>query len=358
MIQTTNRKHGKARGAELKGRSAGNPTHEEDEEGGSEGRHDKRQRGKSSARGGKGSPAGNVAVAGKRGNNAEKRRKTATGMFSRAAGSTSPYRTADGSGLVPSDEMRLLLEARESTRAAGEPGGSGRRPRVPSRKFLEASGRGSDEGAQWMTKEKREEQGRKNRELKEQRKAVAAAGLQVGQVVETADFPSPRGANTRPERSVSGGSLGCGDGAVSNVCWRKLTPAEILRVAGKHPAVDGAQFGLPVNNAEPADATGVVVAVSKGKQEEGRASVSAAAAAETNSRSETKQEYVAATGGPAAQQGSTVVDMAFKNRPKRSKKDHNEVQREGQKRDAKTTCEFERCPKKASFGVNGVVRYW
>lgn len=318
--------------------SAESPTHEEHEKG-EEDRREKRQNGKSPAREGVNSSGGRVPVAGKGGNNPNKRRKTATGTFSRTAGSSSPYRTGYGSGLAPSDKMRLLLEARESTREAGEAGGSGRRPRVPSRKFLEASGKVVDEGVQWMTKEKREEQARKKRELKEQKKAAAAAGLRAGQVLETVAFRLPRGANR------TGGALGGGGRAVAKVSWRKLTPTEILRVAGKQPASDGAQS----NYANAPDASGVV-AVSKSKQEE-REPVS-----ETDSMS--KQKRVAAAGGSAAQQGSTVVGLPHENRPKRSETEHDAGPGGGKERAVKATCEFESCAKKASFGVNGVVRYW
>lgn len=338
-----NRKRREARAAEeVECRSAGNPTDEEDEEGGREERHEKRQNGQSSARGGESSSAGNLHVAGKRGNNADKRRKTAAGTFSPTKGSSSPNRKADGSGLAPSDEMKMLLEARESTRAAGEAGNSGRRPRAPSRKFLEASGKVSDEGAQWMTKKKREEQVREQRELKEQKKAAAAAGLKVGQVLEAAALRANR----------SGGAWGGGGRVVSKVVWRKLTPAEILRVAGNQPATDGAQLDI----AKAADTTGVV-AVSQSKQGES-ASTPAAAASQADTMPEAKAKHVAEAGGPATQQGSTVVEMAHESRPKRSRKDRDDGAGEGETRAAKATCEFEICPKKASFGVNGVVRYW
>lgn len=346
LIQITNRQRREAHAAKKKGRSAGCSTREEDEEGGWEKRHEKRQNGKSSAKGGKSPSAGKVAIAGNRDFSANKRRKIATGTFSRTAGSPSPQLTADGSEAAPSDEMRLLLEGRESIRATREAGNSGRRPRVPSRKFLEASGRVLDEGVQWMTKEKREDQARIKRELKEQKKAAAAAGLQVGQVLETAALRLPRGANR------SGGALGGGGRAVSKVIWRKLTPAEILRVAGKKSAVNRAEL----KNAKAADATSGVD-VSKSKQE-GGASISAAAASETGTMSEKKHKPAPEAGHPTAQQGSSVVEPAHESKSKCSREDPDEGSREGEKRAAKATCEFENCPKKASFGVNGVVRYW
>ena len=203
-----------------------------------------------------------------------------------------------------------------------------------------------DEGEQWMTKEKRAEQARRKRELKEQKKAAAAAGLQVGQVLETAALSLPRGANR------SGGASGGGGRVTSKVVWRKLTPAEILRVAGKQRASDGAQL----DNAKSASTTGVA-AVSKSKQEES-ASTSAAPASEADTRSQEQKKRVAEAGGPATQQGSTAVEVAHESRPKRGTKDRDEGAEEREMRVTKATCEFENCPKKASFGVNGVVRYW
>eukprot|EP00752_Nemacystus_decipiens_P011350 g10085.t2 len=339
------RKRCEARAAKVEGRATRHPTHEEEEGGEWEERHEKQRSGKGLARRGKRSAAEDGPVVSNRGYHANKRRTTAAGACSRTKGLSSAFRAADASGLAPSDEMRLLLEARQSTRVAGEASNSGRRSRVPSRKFLEASGRESDEGAQWMTKEKREEQARKKRELKEQKKAAAAAGLRVGQVLETAALRLPRGA------SCGGAAWGGGGRVVSKVVWRKLTPAELLRVVGKQSAIDGAQL----DNAKAADTTNAIP-VSKKKQEES-ASTSAAAASEIGTVPEEQKKYVAGAGGPAALQGSTVAEMAHESWPKRRRQDLDEGAGGGGKRAAKATCEFENCPKKASFGVNGVVRY-
>lgn len=59
----------------------------------------------------------------------------------------------------------------------------GRRLRAPSRKALEAAGQAADEGVQWMTKAKKQEDARKGREKREERKAAAAAGLKIGTVI-------------------------------------------------------------------------------------------------------------------------------------------------------------------------------
>ncbi|CAB1108336.1 unnamed protein product [Ectocarpus sp. CCAP 1310/34] len=140
---------------------------------------------------------------------------------------------AEAPGFPPSDEMRLLQEARDSARAAAEASGYGRRARAPSRKFLEASGKIVGESAQWMTREKKEEQARLSLQLKEQRKAAAAAGLKPGEVIEAATAAGAGGDGIRGENAPWNGS------------WRKLTPAEILQAAGKTAGVGKARKSLP-----------------------------------------------------------------------------------------------------------------
>ena len=91
--------------------------------------------------------------------------------------------------MAPSIEIRLLQEARESARAEAEASGSGRRPRAPSRKLLEASGALENQGAQWMTKEIKEADARVKKELREQRKHFKAVGLKAREVIEAIAEP-------------------------------------------------------------------------------------------------------------------------------------------------------------------------
>ncbi|CAN0227771.1 unnamed protein product [Ectocarpus sp. 4 AP-2014] len=87
-------------------------------------------------------------------------------------------------GMAPSVEMIILRQAREAAKTEAEASGGGRRPRAPSRRALEASGRLRGDGAQWMTREKKAEQARVNTELREKRKKSREAGLKVGVVLE------------------------------------------------------------------------------------------------------------------------------------------------------------------------------
>lgn len=292
----------------------------------------------------------------------KKRSKTKTWTRS-SPRAVAPYRTRGG--LAPSDEMKLLQEARESARAAAQASGSGHRARAPSRKFLEASGRMVDKSAQWMTKEMREEQGRIKRELKEQKKAAAAAGLKVGEVIEAIAVPSLRGAGVRSKGSAIGGGA-----AASKASWRKLTPAETLRVVGIKPAV--VENTALNNKVVDSEATAAEEAdgetVGEQEKEEARTPTAASAAAAapaaattTNNVSERTREYADSPSENTARQGSTGDGMACASstKPNRIRNDHGEGQGAGDnKRAAKAKCNFESCSKKASFGVNGVVRYW
>lgn len=174
-----------------------------------------------------------------------------------------PMRTAEApglppSGLAPSDEMRLLQEARESARAAAEASGSGRRPRAPSRKLLEASGKLMCDSIQWMTREKKEEEAKLKQEMKEQRKAAAAAGLKFGQRMEALTLSTPVGARAGGAGTTAGEIAGAGartgnKAAVMSAVWRKLTPAETLIAAGKQPSMDEVQPHLPTSKTTGTD---------------------------------------------------------------------------------------------------------
>lgn len=283
--------------------------------------------------------------------------------------------TAEAPSLAPSDEMRLVREARELAQAAAKARGSGRRARVPSRKILEASGvLEAGDSAQWMTKEKKEEQARITRELKEQRKAAAAAGLKVGQVIETT-VPTIREMSNRSQGSSGSASVrgGGGGSAASKAAWRKLTPAE-LRAAGKAPAVGRTAPATPGKDATRS--AGKVLTVSN--DQERRAPPAPAADTDNANISEKNRKEVAAT--PVAElrcaqnDGSSTGGAASAstlkrsrdddspggegNTPGTSKRSRSEEHGERKANAAKVTCELESCSRTAKFGVNGVVRYW
>ncbi|CAM9233732.1 unnamed protein product, partial [Hapterophycus canaliculatus] len=155
--------------------------------------------------------------------------KTASPRMS-VSGSPPANRKADAAGMAPSAEMTLVRQAREAAKKEAEAAGGGRRPRAPSRRALEASGRLTDEGAQWMTRERKEEEVRVNAELREQRKQYRAAGLRVGVVLEAfvpGALPSGAiGSGDGTGVGDGGGEVG-GEGATprDDTGWHKVSPA-------------------------------------------------------------------------------------------------------------------------------------
>lgn len=250
------------------------------------------------------------------------------------------------SGLAPSDEMRLFQEAREAARAAAEASGSGRRARAPSRKCLEASGKMVAESIQWMTKEKREEAARLKMEMKEQRKAAAAAGLKFGHYLEAIAVPSPVGDRDGTEVTgiAGGGALSGGEGVMSNVPGQNPTPAKIGRADGEPTAVEEGQQSLTGSAGTAAEASSG--AITDEKDEEKPASV----ATEEIAVSKRKPKRVVSAGGSTARKGLTVVEGDGKRKSKRSKTGGAAVKA--------VVCESKKCSETATFGVNGTVRYW
>ncbi|CAN0208664.1 unnamed protein product [Ectocarpus fasciculatus] len=280
-----------------------------------------------------------------------------------SAASPSPLRTAGQSALAPSDDMRLLLKARQSAYEAAS--GSGRRARVPSRKVLEASGKMAVETAQWMTKEKKEEEARINKKFRAQRKAAVAAGLKIGQVIEATAAPAPR-VESEEEGVGSGGTSIRGGGApVSKVAWCKLTPMELLLAAGKKPSVEVAAPEAPGNDTAIAETTDDR---SVGEQQE-RAPV----ASGDGDRSERKpKQTTASVAEMSAHEGSTNTNafdesslkrhktnqVEHTSAPSESEKGRDRVQQTGrQTSTVKAICELDSCSRTAKFGVHGIVRY-
>ena len=152
--------------------------------------------------------------------------------------SSASNRMAEMTGMAPSAEILILQQAREAAKKEAEASGGRRRARAPSRRALEAAGRMTDTGAQWMTQEKKEEMARAAMELREQRKRYRAAGLKVGVVLE--EFVVQGKADTEMAAGTAGsraagdggdsGTAGGGSGIDSTppvVGWRKVSPAEL-----------------------------------------------------------------------------------------------------------------------------------
>ncbi|CAB1111462.1 unnamed protein product [Ectocarpus sp. CCAP 1310/34] len=277
------------------------------------------------------------------------------------AASPSHRRTAGQSALAPSDDMRLLRNARQS--AHEEASGSGRRARVPSRKVLEAAGKMADETAQWMTKEKKEEQARINKKFRAQRKAAVAAGPKIGEVIEATASPSPRVESEEDGLGSGATSIRGGRSPVSNVSWRKLTPTEILLAAGKKPFVEGAASEVRGSDAAMAEMMDEHVV---GKQPE-----QTPVASEDGDRSERKPAETTASDAEMSAQATSNAftesslehhkknQVEHSSAPSESDKGRYRVQQAGRQASAvKAICELNSCSRTAKFGVHGIVRYW
>lgn len=283
--------------------------------------------------------------------------------------------------MAPSAEIKLLQEARESARAEAEASGSGRRPRAPSRKLLEASGRVQNEGAQWMTKEIKEAEAKKLRDLKEQRRKYKAAGLKAGHVMEEFSETTVAAGRAGLGASVSIGD--CGVGTVGGVgglsdkhSWRQLTTAEILQQV-RQPAP------MRSNRHEKGRLSTSVSVRGPGihKQGEGEDTAVSVAMRATEESAKKRKEPAPDTDDVVSSADTTGGDAARRSKTSRQhtgerREDHLlqgkqspqakkgtgtrhtiEVEDEGE-RDGRTECEFAGCPKTAKFGVNGTVRYW
>lgn len=174
----------------------------------------------------------------------------------------STNRLADTSGMSPSVELLVLKQAREAAKREAEASGSGRRPRAPSRRALEASGRMKDEGAQWMTREKKAEQARAQKELREQRRQYRAAGLSVGVVVEAYVANGTAAATGTGDGTVGGGGSGGGgaglpDPAHGEPGWQKVSPALLTALP---PPLRGQGKAAPTAGEMPGKLTGSTAA--------------------------------------------------------------------------------------------------
>ncbi|CAM9994244.1 unnamed protein product, partial [Laminaria digitata] len=283
-------------------------------------------------------------------------------------------RVIDTSGMAPSVEIRLLQEARESARAEAEASGSGRRPRAPSRKLLEASGAlEKNQGAQWMTKEIKEADARVKKELREQRKHFKAAGLKAGEVIEA--ITEPRGGSNgeaeqkRVDVRDGGGvsetlDMGAGAGLTSRNNWRQLTSREVLQGTGmkkqqqQHTADDGENNSTSKRRGgeevvSPLDERAISTGSKRSRCETDGENLNEELAMRTagdSEKADTKKALAIRTTG----------DIENSNKKARVREGGGERGVGGGEDEAggKAQCEHRDCSKTAIFGVNGIVRYW
>ena len=290
------------------------------------------------------------------------------------SGQMASSRLADNMDVTPSVEINVLKETRESARAAAEASGSGRRARVPSRKALEASGKLKNEGIQWLTKEKREEEVKRMRELKAQRKAAAAAGLKAGQVIEAVTI-NDMGGGTSAHTSGSGDRVETLSG-LPKMAWRKLSPAEILEAARREPitnvAIKPPYRGSGPSTSEERDMSDHTTGRRLVDTDAGTSDKYERKKVVSESHDTVWMDSAKASPGrspdPKRQRRFLGVHEQAKlvhaigGLPRSSSReaiigDGGSFSGSGQI-DSVSLCQFEGCSRKATFGVNGNVRYW
>lgn len=202
----------------------------------------------------------------------------------------------------------------------------GRRFRAPSRKALEAAGQAADEGVQWMTKAKKQEEARKGRDMRQEKKAAAAAGLKIGEVME--NFAT--GDTSNNVRGVCDESNHGKDEMSST----KDAPTRRARNAPKQYAPVPPPTGLG-------------------------GACKRSAAVNRNARTKSSK----------GRKGSPVphTTINIKNQDVKAR-DAGERQESGRRGGSDSgggydgttdpTCESSGCTRVATFGVNGAVRYW
>ena len=290
------------------------------------------------------------------------------------SGHMTSCRLADNMDMTPSVEINVLKETRESARATAEASGSGRRARIPSRKALEASGKLKNEDIQWLTKEKKEEDAKRVKELKAQRKAAAAAGLKAGEVIEAVAIGGMGG-------GTSADTGGNGDGVetlsgLPKMTWRKLSPTEILEAAKRQPitkvAVKPPHCGSSVAASEKRDASDYeigkrLIDTDAGTSDKCRHKKVVSEAHETvwmdsAKTSPGRSEDSTRQRGSLEVHKQALLDHTRGILPRSSSREA--IVRDGERFSGSgqigsvSVCHFEGCSRKATFGVNGNVRYW
>ncbi|CAM9549821.1 unnamed protein product, partial [Ectocarpus sp. 12 AP-2014] len=284
----------------------------------------------------------------------------------------------DGAAGVPQREGED-----ESPRAADGGGGSGgRRARAPSRKLLEASGRVAAEGAQLLTKAKKEEENRLKREMKEQRRAAKSAGLKLGEVIEATAAPlSEEESGSGGGGGGGGGSRGSdgGDDAFSagegSPSWRKLSPSDMLRAAQQQQQEEqpaeaeakqrslstkdsGAKSGAVPTKGDCGEPTKGDGGEPTGTPSQRRGKTSSSSGRADNGKSSKRLRLSNGSGVAGGSRGGKGHDSAGKRRSPRGHEGEGEKggKTGGGTVNGKVLCEIDTCYRPASYGIGDTAR--
>lgn len=273
------------------------------------------------------------------------RRKTATPTLPAAestavpraragARRTQPSKMADVLGMSPSADIDMLLKARRSAQAAAEASGTGRRARVPSRKALEAAGLATAaQGApQWMTRELKEQEKKRAKELRHQRVEDRAARpkKRVAAMVPIDDetiSSSGRGGAGPGCRGGVGATAGDGGGVTSRVSINNTCPA--TQRSNQEESMDSRTTYANALGRHAAEALKRDIDNGDGE------------------KSQKKLKVVAP--GPGNEQASKAAVRSGR---------HPQDRGDGVDTKTITQCTFDKCVARATFGVNSIARYW
>lgn len=234
-----------------------------------------------------------------------------------------------------------------------------------------------------MTKEIKEAEAKKLKDLKEQRRQYKAVGLKAGHVMEECSIPAVGAGSagfgaSDGNAGGDGGDVGRGGLLSDKHSWRQLTTAEILQQARPQMVfVEGSQHqkgGLSTSVSEGGPAS---------HEQAAGVGTRTSAAVRSTGESVTKRKGPVSDGddvlrgGTKAKEGGNAAKVK-RSRLTKERKDDQYMQCKqeapAKKKDAgkhkthgvaaidepvrSTECEFAGCPKMAKFGVNGTVRYW
>lgn len=265
---------------------------------------------------------------------------------------------ADASVETPSEEIRILQAARESARAAAEASGSGRRARVPSIKALEAAGMAEVEGAQWMSRKRQQNEKWKQRdnketvrestELKKRLKVESAAKIAAGRMLSAPEIDghgnrkcvvkygmysefetgtaSDQSSLVGIQQTQTGGTeqYQGTDTHVTGVATTMVEGVESVKITGDESSASG----IFSKRSAPATANKTPPGISSGKRLK-------------TARNRMQGNGIEVQSGEVQQTAKAAL-----------------MQMGESQNILKTLCQFGDCPKIASYGINGTVRYW
>lgn len=287
------------------------------------------------------------------------------GAATSTSSSSLPSRPVFGCDTSPSADIKLHLKARESAQAKEAASGSGKRPKIPSRKALEASGVAGvvQDAPQLMTKEIREAMApRTSRRMKGQRTRVEGdcarncfTGQAMGDAAGSGGFIGRFGGNGLSRVGAAGEDTSPSSEEVLEEYpqQRRQHQQQDQQHNTQQQQQQQQQRSASLTPRQRRSST-VTTTGASASQRRPRYAASSRDAGDVDTKKTTKTNK--RRGG-----------VAEKNRDIKAKKKHTStrsgrVQDEGKEgaivTEPATLCAFENCTAGATYGVNNIVRYW